>query len=187
MGGFARSIALVVTAAVLCSGVAACGNSPQTSTSTASASASASNPYGSPPPVDPPGPSEPILRLTPLGGAPLTLSLDALAAYPQQVITIEEPFVKKRQEFTGVRLADLLTKAGIPESAKINTIALNEYAYAAPATQFTDSDALIAYRVDGHDIDITEGGPVRIVFPEGSPQFSDLDAWTWSLAQIVQE
>ncbi len=148
------------------------------------ASASATNPYGSAPPVDPPAPDETVLTITNPEKKQTTLSLNQLGGLEQKTITINEPFVKKQQTFTGVPMAAVLAKAGIPDSATINTIAINEYSYAAPVTTFTGSDALIATKVDGKDIAMSEGGPIRIVFPDGTPTATNLDAWTWSLGSI---
>ena len=46
------------------------------------------------------------------------------------------------------------------------------------------SEALIATRRDGAPIPYDQGGPIRIVFPDGTPLSSVLDAWNWSLASI---
>ena len=48
-----------------------------------------------------------------------------------------------------------------------------------------DSLALIATQRDGAPIPYDQGGPVRIVFPDGTPLSSNLDAWNWSLATIT--
>lgn len=183
----ARAAALI---AVL--GVAACGsdhNSTESthaeSSSSATAAASApttSNPYGVPS-IDPPAPNEPLLTVT--GGAtPLSLTLDQLNALGNTTVTIDEPFAKKRQTFTGVPLNAILAKAGIPETATIDTVALNAYHYASAAGPMIDSNAMIATTRDNAPIPYDQGGPIRIVFPDGTPLSSVLDAWNWSLATI---
>jgi hypothetical protein len=43
---------------------------------------------------------------------------------------------------------------------------------------------LIATRRDNAPIPYDQGGPIRIVFPDGAPLSSVLDAWNWSLATI---
>ncbi len=48
-----------------------------------------------------------------------------------------------------------------------------------------DSLALIATKRDGAPIPYDQGGPIRIVFPDGTPLSSNLDAWNWSLASIT--
>lgn len=148
------------------------------------ASPSTTNPYGAPS-IDPPAPNEPILEVKG-GSTPLSLTLDQLNALgPTTTITIDEPFVKKRQTFSGVPLASLLGKAGIPTSATLNTVAINDYHYASAAAPMVESQALIATARDGAPIPYDQGGPIRIVFPDGTPLSSVLDAWNWSLASIA--
>jgi hypothetical protein len=175
--------------------VAACGSdhgateathaAPSSSAATTSAAASApttSNPYGVPS-IDPPAPNEPVLTVTG-GTTPLSLTLDQLNALGTTTVTIDEPFAKKRQTFSGVPLSTVLAKAGIPETATIDTVALNAYHYASAAQPMIDSDAMIATRRENGAIPYDQGGPIRIVFPDGTPLSSVLDAWNWSLATI---
>lgn len=174
--------------------LAACGgNSASVSTSSPAASSSAgsasteagpstSNPYGAPS-IDPAGPDEPILTVEG-GSTPLSLTLDQLNALGGTTITIDEPFVKKRQTFRGVPLATVLAKAGIPDTATIDTVALNDYRYASAVAPMVGSQALIATERDGAPIPYDQGGPIRIVFPDGTPLSTVLDAWNWSLASI---
>jgi hypothetical protein len=174
-------------------GVAACGSNPKATESThAAASSSAttaaasaptsSNPYGVPS-IDPPAPNEPVLTVTG-GTTPLSLTLDQLNALGSATVTIDEPFAKKRQTFSGVPLSAVLAKAGIPETATIDTVALNAYHYASAARPMMDSNAIIATTRDNAPIPYDQGGPTRIVFPDGTPLSSVLDAWNWSLATI---
>ncbi len=189
-----RFIALGASGLIAIIGVVGCGNDnsavgtstpamPATATSSAAAASSPpENPYGAPS-VDPPAPNEPVLTVTG-GRTPLSLTMDQLNALGNTTITVDEPFVKKRQTFSGVPLAVLLEKAGIPESATINTVALNSYHYASAAQPMTASDALIATMRDGAPIPYDQGGPTRLVFPDGTALSSVLDAWNWSLESI---
>lgn len=137
--------------------------------------------------MEPPGPDETVLTVTNAAKAQTQFSLKQLGELKQKTITINEPFVKKQETFTGVSMADVLAKSNIAESSTINTIAINEYSYAAPVTTFTGSDALIATKVEGKDIPMADGGPIRIVFPDGTPTASNLDAWNWSLGSIQEQ
>ena len=187
------SVAIAVVLAVV--SLAGCGvgtdNKPtaapssasSTGSATAQASPSTTNPYGVPS-IDPPAPNEPVLTVKG-GSAPLSLTLDQLNALGSTTITIDEPFVKKRQTFSGVPLATVLSKAGIPDTATINTVAINDYHYAGAAAPMVGSQALIATKRDGAPIPYDQGGPVRMVFPDGTPLSSVLDAWNWSLASIT--
>lgn len=169
-----------------------CGKTGQSATTTPSAGGSSSgqpaattptsNPYGVPS-IDPPGPDEPILTVTG-GGTPLSLTMDQLNALGSTTITVDEPFVKKRQTFGGVPLGTVLAKAGIPDGATIDTVALNAYHYSNVARPMIASGALIATKRDDAAIPYDQGGPIRLVYPDGSPLSSVLDAWNWSLESI---
>ncbi len=100
-------------------------------------------------------------------------------------IEILEPFIKREQSFTGVPLAELLSAAGVPAEARIETIALNDYRYVDTVAQWAKNDALLAVFRDGELIPMDQGGPIRIVFAADSPAFDLLDAWNWSLRTIA--
>lgn len=158
------------------------GQASTTSTSAQAAPTSTSNPYGVPT-IDPPGPDEPILTVTG-GSTPLKLTMDQLNALGSTSITVDEPFVKERQTFTGVPLAAVLAKAGIPDSATIDTVALNAYHYSSAVGPLIASNALLATKRDDAAIPYDQGGPIRLVYPDGSKLSSVLDAWNWSLESI---
>jgi hypothetical protein len=176
-------------------GVAACGNNqgatgststapsgPSTATSAAASSPQTSNPYGVQS-IDPPAPNEPVLTVTG-GTTPLSLNLDQLDALGHTTVTVDEPFVKARQTFSGVPLSAVLAKAGIPDTATIDTVALNAYHFTSAVEPMIDSQALIATRRGDAPIPYDQGGPIRIVFPDGTSLSSVLDAGNWSLASI---
>ena len=101
------------------------------------ATPSTTNPYGAGP-IDPPAPNEPVLVVK--GGQnPLSLTMDQLDAMGNTTVTLDEPFVKKRQTFSGVPLATLMAKAGIPNTATLETVALNDYHYSSPLGPMVDS------------------------------------------------
>lgn len=184
-----RSTAVGITALLAAVNLAACGGNPSPNgasssagSATAAAGPSTTNPYGTPS-IDPPAPNEPVLEVNG-GSTPLTLTLGQLDALGNTTITVDEPFVKKRQTFSGVPLAVVLAKAGIPDSATIDTVALNAYHYSSAVGPLVASNALIATKRDGAAIPYDQGGPIRMVFPDGSKLSSVLDAWNWSLASI---
>jgi len=165
------------------SGTASASPSPASESSTATPSPTSTNPYGVAT-VDPPGPGEPILVLSGGSAGTVSLTYDELATLPTRTITISEPFVKEQQTFTGVAMSDLFAKAGIPDSARVDTLALNDYHYVNTAGAFTASDGLLAIERNGQPIPYDAGGPVRIVYPDGTPLASVLDAWNWSLSSM---
>jgi hypothetical protein len=141
------------------------------------------NPYGIGT-IDPPPAIEPVLTVTG-GSAALSLTLEMLNALGSATITLDEPFVKRRETYSGVPLATVLREAGIPDTATIDTVGLDEYHYISTAKPMIESHALIATNRNGAPIPYDQGGPIRIVFPDGTPLSSVLDAWNWSLASIM--
>jgi hypothetical protein len=160
-------------------------NAPATDAASPSASASASaeeNPYGGFA-VANPAANEVILTVK---GASKTidLSITDLKKFETQEITIMEPFVKANQTFVGVPLSELFDAAGIQATDKVSSLALNDYKYDDQASKFTASKGMIAFLRDGSEIPMDQGGPIRIVFPSGTPYFDFLDAWNWSIRTI---
>ncbi|MBB3601066.1 hypothetical protein FHT40_000699 [Mycolicibacterium sp. BK556] len=183
-----RLPAAVAAGVVSIMGAAACATTTPTPQHTAAASptpaaAPTTNPYGGGT-IDAPAATEPVLTVKG-GSAPLSLTLDKLNALGNTTVTLDEPFVKRRETYSGVPLAAVLGKAGIPDSATIDTIGLDDYHYISAAKPMIESDALIATDRDGTPIPYDQGGPIRIVFPDGTPLSSVLDAWNWSLAAII--
>lgn len=133
--------------------------------------------------IDPPASDEVVLTID--GPRVVDFTYAELQQLATVEVTIVEPFVEQEQTFTGVPLADLLETAGVRRDASIETIALNDYRYTDTVAQWTDNDALLAVLRDGELIPMDQGGPIRIVFDEGSPAFDLLDAWNWSLRTIT--
>ena len=201
--GSTRSVATAVSVVgvlLVASLIAACGGDDSSSSTTAApsdattttgnptaapsdATTTTESPYGEALQVDPPGPDEVVLTVTGPSGTQ-TYTMDQLREAATTTISVDEPFVKQRIEFSGVPMAQLFEPAGIAGAAVVDTIALNDYAFDAPANVFTDSDAIIAVKQAGGDIPIDKGGPIRIVFPDGTPGATNLDAWNWSLERI---
>lgn len=142
-----------------------------------------SNPYGAGK-IDPPGPDDTVLTVTGPDGTK-EFTLEALEALGTREVTIDEPFVKRRIAFTGVPMAAIFDSVGIAGDAKVNTKALNDYEFNdLTAAEFTGSDGLVAIAQEGKPVDVDAGGPIRIIFPDGSPQSKNVDAWNWSLASL---
>lgn len=100
---------------------------------------------------------------------------------PQHQVAIHEPFIKKDVSFTGVRMSDLLRAAGVATSAgTVYMHALDDYTVNLPIAGVA-ADGLLATRADGKRIPVAEGGPIRLVFTEGSELGSNPDNWIWSI------
>lgn len=158
---------------------------PQALESQTSQAAATENPYGVLT-IDPPGADEAILTVDGKGadGSFTTAEFKALGATE---LTIAEPFIKQTQVFVGVPLQVLVDQLGLARESDLLTVALNDYRWTGNVGELLDSDALIAYQVDGRDIGYDEGGPLRLVFPDGSSLSTNLDAWNWSLSQLVEQ
>jgi hypothetical protein len=178
---------LVVVFALL---AGACGGGDEDSSSTTSdngasdkVTTTTKNPYGADIEVDPPAPGESVLTVAGPDGEK-TYSLEQLGALGSQTVTINEPFVNKKQTFTAIPLEALLVPSGLTGSQMIDTTAINEYEYSNTAQSFIDGGALLAYELNGKPIPYDQGGPVRIIFADDAPGASNLDAWNWSLSSI---
>lgn len=157
--------------------------SESSSTTAAGKATTTSNPYGAGK-VDPPGPEDTVLTVSgPKGTKEFTL--DALTALGTTDVTIDEPFVKRRIAFTGVPMKAIFDTVGISGDVKVRTKALNDYEYNdSTAAEFVGSNGLIAVAQEGGPVGVDAGGPIRIIFPDGTPQAKNLDAWNWSLASM---
>ena len=172
-----------VVATALLAGSCSSGNEDSSSTTTAKSAPTTENPYGADIEVDPPAPGESVLTVTGPTGEK-TYSLEQIAALGPETVTINEPFVNKKQTFTAVPMEALLAPSGLTGSQMIDTTAINEYVYSNTAESFVSGGALLAYELDGKPIPYDQGGPVRIIFADDAPGASNLDAWNWSLSSI---
>jgi hypothetical protein len=142
----------------------------------------AKNPYGTAT-VDPAAPNEIILTIS-KGSKKVDFAYPRLAKMKQSTISIYEPFLKKRQTFTVIRLQSLFNLAGISGDDKVVTKALNDYVFSSSAKNFIDAGAYLAIKRNGIPIGYDQGGPIRIVYGDESKWAKNLDAWNWSLESI---
>jgi len=133
-------------------------------------------------PVDPPAPDEVVLTL--IGAERVELTMAQLEALAVTEVTLDEPFVRRRETFRVIPLGDLFDLAGIADEETVATIALNDYRYLDGAGVLRGAQALLAVARDGGPIPMDAGGPVRIVFADDSAYAGMLDAWNWSLRTI---
>jgi DMSO/TMAO reductase YedYZ molybdopterin-dependent catalytic subunit len=115
-------------------------------------------------------PGEWSLRVFGLVEREFTLTWDELRAMSSTTITTDIHCVTKWSKFdtswTGVRVRDLLERAGVKAGASY-FMGHAEYGYTAnlPLADVMGDDALVAYAYDGADIEPIHGGPVRLVVP----------------------
>ena len=116
------------------------------------------------------GPGEWDLSITGLVDQPFTIGLDELQAMPSVTLTYDIHCVTKWSKFdtswTGVRVRDLLARAGVQRGAT-HVIEHAEYGYTTnlPLADITTDEALVAWQFEGEPIEPIHGGPVRIVVP----------------------
>ena len=140
------------------------------------------NPYGTAT-IDPAGVNEVILTIS-KGNRRVDFAYPRLAKLKHSTISIYEPFLKKRQTFSVIKLQTLFTFVGISGKDKVITTALNDYIYQNTAANFIAADAYLAIKRNGVEIGYDQGGPIRIVFPDDSKWAKKLDAWNWSIESI---
>ncbi len=178
-----HSVVLFVILGLLVVAMGACSSSDTSGETTVALPVDTANPYGAGL-VDPPQPGEPILEVN-VRGKLAKFSLESLQELPATTVELFEPFIKARSSFTGVSLADLFQAIGVEDGDNVETLALNEYQYVNTAGKFTASDGLLAYQQNGKPIPVDRGGPIRIVFPDGTTLASLLDAWNWAIGSIT--
>jgi DMSO/TMAO reductase YedYZ molybdopterin-dependent catalytic subunit len=111
------------------------------------------------------------LRLS--GGArEISLTRDELLTLPQRTATLPIACVEgwtTTQEWTGVALAELARRAGVPEPGSAFVRSLQPAGVLSKASlnggQVTDRDAMLALKVNGADLSPDHGFPARIIVP----------------------
>jgi len=146
------------------------------------AATAAKNPYGTAK-VDPAAPNEVILTIA-KGTRSVEFAYPRLLKLKHSTITIYEPFLKKRQTFTVIRLQTLFNFVAISGGDNVITKALNDYIFTEKASNFISSGAYLAIKLNGAPIGYDQGGPIRIVFADDSKWAKNLDAWNWSIESI---
>lgn len=182
------AVLLVSSCAETGSGATAPSVAPVPSSAVATADTAASaNPYGEPPARSSPvQPDTEVLSVVPSDAPPVILTSESLVAMGSTELALDEPFVGRQQTFTGVPMATLLAAAGVPATGNLETVGVDDYTFTAPTSAFLAANALVAYAVDGSPIDPADGGPIRLVYPDGTALAADRDAWTWRLVSIQQ-
>ncbi len=116
------------------------------------------------------GPGQWDLTITGLVDRPFTVDVEQLRAMPSVSLTFDIHCVTKWSKFdttwTGVRVRDLLERAGVQAGAT-HVIEHAEYGYTTnlPIADITTDEAIVAYEFEGEPIEPIHGGPVRIVVP----------------------
>lgn len=112
-------------------------------------------------------------RLTVSGPRPYTLTLDELRALPQHEVELPIACVEgwsKSAHWTGVRVADLLDRAGAPAGARVRVVSLQlrgGYRVSEMGHPHArDPLTLLALRLNGEELDPDHGYPARLIAPD---------------------
>lgn len=111
-------------------------------------------------------------RLTVAGPRPYDLTLDELRAMPQHTVTLPIACVEgwsKSAQWTGVRIRDLLDRAGAPPGALLRVVSLEKrgaYRIMEMGRGYArDPVTLLALRLNGELLSLDHGFPARIIAP----------------------
>lgn len=138
--------------------------------------------------------AEPATTLTVIGpnGNRRVLTRDDFAGLPQSRLQTSTAWTEGPQNFDGVLLRDVLATVGINGryvgNRQITVSALNDYSVDIPLLDAYKYDVLVAYRMNGKELNRRDKGPYWIVYPRD--QHEELDdlryahRWAWQLKQI---
>ena len=90
-------------------------------------------------------------------------------------------------EFEGVLARDLL-EAVSAEGTMVVATALNDYVASIPLRELYDYPVLLAFKMDGRDLELRDKGPIWIVYPRD--QYEELKNsmidknWVWQLSEL---
>ncbi|MFE6686266.1 molybdopterin-dependent oxidoreductase [Streptomyces sp. NPDC057743] len=111
-------------------------------------------------------------RLVVTGPRPYSLTLDELRALPQHEVALPIACVEgwsKTAHWTGVRVRDLLERAGAPSDARVRVVSLQlrgGYRVSEMGRQHArDPLTLLALRLNGAELDPDHGYPARLIAP----------------------
>lgn len=116
----------------------------------------------------------------------LALDLATLERLGLVSFEVYEPFQKRRMGFQGIALAKVLDLARLdPAVPKLHMVALDDYTVDLTVADARREGVMLATRAgDGSPLRVEDGGPIRIVFLDGTPGGGDEGNWIWSLARL---
>jgi hypothetical protein len=89
--------------------------------------------------------------------------------------------------FEGVLARDLLKAVGAEGTVVVAT-ALNDYVASIPLRELYDYPVLLAFKMDGRELELRDKGPIWIVYPRD--QYNELNNsmidknWAWQLSEL---
>ncbi len=119
-------------------------------------------------------------------GEAIAFDLATLERLRLEEWTVYETFVDADVTFRGVPLAFLLDVVGVPADAtEVVLVALDDYEIALTIEDARSGDALVATRDTGEAIPLDAGGPIRLVFADGTDLAQNPDLWIWSIRDLT--
>lgn len=119
-------------------------------------------------------------------GAAVAFDMSTLDAMATVTAAMYEPFISKTVTFTGIPMVDLLARAGVsPTGTTVRLHALDDYQVDLTVVDLLDPHILLATKVDNARIPVSDGGPIRLVFPADSAVGKNKDLWIWSIDSIT--
>jgi hypothetical protein len=121
--------------------------------------------------------SGPKLRISGTGITTMDFSAADLSQLPRLSVDVQNSHNGQTERYEGVRVSDLLAKAGAPLGDKLRGRAMNTYVRAMASDgysvvyslaeldpAFHENQAIVADRLDGKPLDAKEG-PLKVVVP----------------------
>jgi hypothetical protein len=97
------------------------------------------------------------------GKPDLDLTMADLMAMPVSSITTTTPWHDGEQRFEGVALSHLMETVGA-SAQTLRVEALNEYVTELPFSDFADHGPILAYRLNGKEMSVSQKGPLFIIY-----------------------
>ena len=121
--------------------------------------------------------SEQSLQISGSGVAGIRISAQEFSRMSRLKLDVREPHKGEMQHYEGVRLSDLLAKAGVARGDKLRERGLATYVVAQASHGYvevysiaeldpamTDNQVIVTYTMNGKPLDLKEG-PFKIVVP----------------------
>lgn len=130
-----------------------------------------------------PAPSGRIVLTVTSDAGSVDWDIETLALLDQQTLTIEEPFLKQEHTYTGPLWRDVLRASGVDVDAGelVELVALDDYAAEIPTDADTLDGVVLAHLDDGAPIEIADGGPIRLIWPDDNDGRENANNWIWSI------
>lgn len=110
--------------------------------------------------------------------------LKMLEALPHATVTTTTVWTNGSQVFEGVSLRALMHLVGA-QPKSLSARALNDYAIEIPAADFADPQVIVAYKQNGHYMDVADKGPLWIIYPDSIASPDIQSKMIWQLDAIV--